>query len=74
MALLPDAVKVILGGLLNSEELLMLPSEWKGLKQWEIYMGILKNKFLDDRLGGSESQGRWFEYVKQVDGGLESGQ
>lgn len=74
MASLPDAVKVIFDGLLNSEELLMLPSEWKGLKQWEICMGIPKVNFLDDRLGGSESQGRWFEYVKQVDGGLESGQ
>ena len=31
MASLPNAVKVILGGALTNEELLMLPHDWRGL-------------------------------------------
>ncbi len=41
MASLPNAVKVILGGPLNSEEFLLLPSKWNGCKLWAIYTDII---------------------------------
>jgi len=42
MASMPEAVRVILGGPLSSDELLMLPSEWNGCTLWTVYTDILR--------------------------------
>ncbi|KAL8731347.1 MAG: hypothetical protein Q9166_003439 [cf. Caloplaca sp. 2 TL-2023] len=41
IASLPESVQVILGGPLDTKELLMLPSEWKGCSLWGVYTYIL---------------------------------
>lgn len=42
MPSLPDYVKVVLGGPLNSEELMMLPHDWTDCKLWLVYMDNLR--------------------------------
>ena len=48
IASLADAVKVILGGPLNSEELLVLPSERRGCKPRVFYTDVFRRKILDE--------------------------
>ncbi|KAL8925733.1 MAG: hypothetical protein Q9172_002074 [Xanthocarpia lactea] len=43
MASMPDAVKVVLGGPLDTAELLMLPVRWKDCRLWGIYTDIMTN-------------------------------
>ena len=42
MASLSNTAKVILGGSMDSEELLLLPSKWEGCKLWGVYTDIFK--------------------------------
>ena len=42
MASLSNTAKVILGGLMDSKELLLLPSKWEGCKLWGVYTDIFK--------------------------------
>ena len=46
MASLSNTAKVILGGDMGSEELLLLPSKWEGCKLWGVYTDIFKKDTL----------------------------
>ena len=48
MASLSNTAKVILGGSMDCEELLLLPGKWEGCKLWGVYTDIFKKDTVDE--------------------------
>ncbi|KAI4256388.1 MAG: hypothetical protein L6R42_006259 [Xanthoria sp. 1 TBL-2021] len=75
MLSLPEAVKVILGGPMTTEELMMLPKKWRGATFWAIYADVMFDAADDTEAmycgSGSSADGAstrlgWYEKV--IDG------
>lgn len=64
LASLSPAAQVILGGSMDSEELLLLPSKWEGCKLWGVYTDIFKKDTVDEaaRYSGSGTHKKGVEW------------